>query len=166
MRSIGAPDILSFMAKHPNVGDPAPDFELHGTDGRFRLSDHRGERVVLLFYPGDNTPVCTRQFCSYRDNADAFSELDATVVGISSQSVDSHESFTAEHGLNVPLLADEGGKVAKEYGAHTPVVGTKRAAIIVDEDGVVRYRHDHLLGLDFQSVDDLREALESVPARA
>ena len=154
------------MAKHPNVGDPAPHFELDGTDGRFKLSDHRGERVVLLFYPGDNTPVCTRQFCSYRDNADSFGDLDATVVGISSQSVESHESFTAEHGLNVPLLADEGGKVAKEYGAHAPVVGTKRAAIIVDEDGVVGYRHDHLLGLDFQSVDDLREALESMSARA
>jgi peroxiredoxin Q/BCP len=154
------------MAKHPNVGDPAPDFELAGTDGRFKLSEHRGERVVLLFYPGDNTPVCTRQFCSYRDNAEEFGELDATVVGISSQSVDSHESFAAEHGLNVPLLADEGGKVAKAYGAHAPVVGTKRAAIIVDEEGVVRYRHDHLLGLDFQTVDDLREALESVTASA
>jgi peroxiredoxin Q/BCP len=154
------------MAKHPIVGDPAPDFELDGTDGRFKLSDHRGERVVLLFYPGDNSPVCTRQFCSYRDNADEFGELDATVVGISSQSVDSHESFAAEHGLNVPLLADEGGKVAKAYGAHAPVVGTKRAAIIVDEQGVVRYRHDHLLGLDFQTVDDLRDALESVTASA
>jgi peroxiredoxin Q/BCP len=158
--------MLPGMGKHPNVGDPAPDFELEGTDGRFRLSDHRGERVVLLFYPGDNTPVCTRQFCSYRDNADAFGALDATVVGISSQSVDSHESFAAEHGLNVPLLADEGSAVAKAYGAHAPVIGTKRAAIIVDEEGVVRYRHDHLLGLDFETVDDLRDALESVPASA
>jgi thioredoxin-dependent peroxiredoxin len=154
------------MAKHPNVGDPAPDFELVGTGGHFRLSDHRGERVVLLFYPGDNTPVCTRQFCSYRDDAEAFAALDATVVGISSQSVDSHESFTAEYGLNVPLLADEDSEVAKAYGAHTPVVGTKRAAIIVDEEGVVRYRHDHLLGLDFQTVDDLRDALDSVSASA
>jgi thioredoxin-dependent peroxiredoxin len=152
------------MAKHPNVGEPAPDFELEGTDGRFRLSDHRGERVVLLFYPGDNTPVCTRQFCSYRDNADEFGALDATVVGISSQNLDSHESFAAEHGLNVPLLADEDSEVAKSYGAHQPVVGTKRAAIIVDEEGVVRYRHDHMLGLDFQSVDDLRDALEQVSA--
>jgi thioredoxin-dependent peroxiredoxin len=154
------------MAKHPEVGDPAPDFELNGTYGRFKLSDHRGERVVLLFYPGDNTPVCTRQFCSYRDNAEAFAALDARVVGISSQNVDSHESFTAEHGLNVPLLADEGSKVAKAYGAHAPVIGTKRAAIIVDEEGIVRYRHDHLLGLDFQTVDDLRDALDSVAAGA
>ena len=154
------------MSKHPQVGDPAPDFELDGTEGRFKLADHRGERVVLLFYPGDNTPVCTRQFCSYRDNPEEFAALDATVVGISSQSVDSHEGFTAEHGLNVPLLADEDSAVAKAYGAHTPVVGTKRAAIIVDEEGFVRYRHDHLLGLDFQSVDDLREALDSVAASA
>ena len=154
------------MAKHPDVGDPAPDFELDGTDGKFRLSDHRGERVVLLFYPGDNTAVCTRQFCSYRDNAEAFGALDATVVGISSQSVGSHQGFTAKHGLNVPLLADEGGEVARQYDAHTPVVGTKRAVIIVDEDGVVRHRHDHLLGLDFQSVEDLREALAALPASA
>jgi peroxiredoxin Q/BCP len=149
----------------PNAGDPAPDFELDGTEGRFRLSDHLGERVVLLFYPGDNTPVCTRQFCSYRDSADDFDSLEATVVGISSQSVDSHEVFTAEHGLNVPLLADEGGAVAKAYGAHTPVVGTRRAAVVIDEKGIVRHRHDHRLGLDFQTVDDLRDALESLGPR-
>ena len=138
------------MAKRPEVADPAPDFELDGTNGRFKLSDHRGERVVLLFYPGDNTAVCTKQFCSYRDNAEAFGALDATAVGISSQSVESHEGFTAKHELNVPLLADEGGEVAKEYGAHAPLVGTKRAVVIVDEEGVVRYRHDHRLGLDFE----------------
>jgi len=152
------------MPKHPDVGEPAPDFELDGTDGTFRLSEHLGERVVLLFYPGDNTAVCTKQFCSYRDNSEAFGALDATVVGISSQSVDSHQGFTAKHGLNVPLLADDGGAVAKQYDACAPVVGTKRAVIIVDEEGVVRHRHDHLLGLDFQSVNDLREALATLPA--
>jgi thioredoxin-dependent peroxiredoxin len=147
------------------VGDPAPDFTLDGTDGPFRLSDHRGERVVLLFYPGDNTPVCTRQFCSYRDDSEELGSLGATVVGISSQDVDSHREFTADHDLNVPLLADEGGKVAKAYGAHAPIVGTRRAAIVVDEEGIVRYRHDHTLGLDFQTVDDLREALDSIAVR-
>jgi len=154
------------MAKHPDVGDPAPDFELEGTEGTFKLSDHRGERVVLLFYPGDNTAVCTKQFCSYRDNPEAFGALEATVVGISSQSIDSHQGWTEKHGLNVPLLADEGGAVAKDYGAHTPIVGTKRAVIVIDEDGLVRHRHDHRLGLDFQSVDDLREALAALPSRA
>jgi peroxiredoxin Q/BCP len=154
------------MAKHPQVGEPAPDFELEGTDGPFKLSDHRGERVVLLFYPGDNTTVCTKQFCSYRDNSEAFGALDATVVGISSQSVESHQGFSEKHKLNVPLLADEDGTVAKAYGTHAPVVGTKRAVVIVDEDGVVRHRHDHLLGLDFQTVGDLREALDSLPRAA
>ena len=154
------------MVKHANVGDPAPDFELDGTEGKFRLSDHRGERVVLLFYPADNTTVCTKQFCSYRDNADAFGALDATVVGISSQSLESHQGWSEKHGLNVPLLADKGSAVAKQYGAHTPIVGTKRAVVVIDEDGIVRHRHDHLLGLDFESVDDLREALAELPARA
>ena len=69
------------MAKTPQVGEQAPDFELPGTDGTFRLSEHRGERVVLLFYPGDNTMVCTKQFCSYRDRGGDFASLDATVVG-------------------------------------------------------------------------------------
>jgi thioredoxin-dependent peroxiredoxin len=146
----------------PQVGDSAPDFELEGTEGLFRLSEHRGECVVLLFYPGDNTPVCTRQFCSYRDDADAFAQLDATVVGISSQSVESHASFTAKHGLTVPLLADPGSEVAKAYGAWMPVRGTKRAVVVVDEQGQVAHRHDHLLGLDFQSAEDLRETLDSL----
>ncbi len=87
------------MAKTPQVGEPAPDFELEGTGGPFKLSEHRGERVVLLFYPGDNTMVCTKQFCSYRDRADDFAALDATVVGISSQDLDSHRGFTDKHGL-------------------------------------------------------------------
>jgi peroxiredoxin Q/BCP len=147
----------------PRVGDPAPDFELDGTAGTFRLSEHRGERVVLLFYPGDNTAVCTAQFCSYRDEAEGFDALEATVVGISTQSVKSHRDWTAKHGLTVPLLADPRGKVAKAYGAHRALGGTTRAVVIVDEHGLVGHRHDHLLGLDYQTVDDLRDALESMP---
>jgi len=150
------------MAKGPELGDEAPDFELEGTDGSFRLSDHRGSRVVLLFYPGDETPVCTKQFCSYRDHSDEFGALDAVSVGISGQSVDSHRSFTDAHRLTVPLLADTEGAVAKAYGVHRPMVGTKRAVVIVDEAGVVRYRHDHSLGLDFQDVDQLRDALAEI----
>jgi thioredoxin-dependent peroxiredoxin len=147
------------MAKSPQPGDRAPDFELASTEGRFRLSDHRGRRVLLLFYPGDNTPVCTRQFCSYRDHAEELGDLDAVVVGISSQDLDSHAAFVAKHGLNVPLLADTDGAVAKLYDAHAPMVGTRRAVIVIDAEGVVRARHDHRLGLDFQTVDELREML-------
>jgi len=150
------------VARKAATGEEAPDFELPGTEGTFRLSDHRGERVVMLFYPGDDTPVCTKQFCSYRDRADDFAALDATVVGISAEDLDSHESFREKYGLNVPLLADVDSSVAKSYGAHAPVVGTRRAVVIVDGEGVVRHRHDHTLGLDFQSVDDIAAALEQV----
>jgi peroxiredoxin Q/BCP len=145
-------------------GDRAPDFELPGTAGTFRLADHRGSRVVLLFYPGDDTPVCTKQFCSYRDRADDVSGLDATIVGISAQDLDSHALFVAKHGLNVPLLADTDRTVARLYGAHARVVGTRRAVVVIDADGVVRARHDHRLGLDFQTVDELRAMLDGVPA--
>lgn len=154
------------MAKTPREGDPAPDFTLPGTSGDFKLSDHRGERVVLLFYPGDNTPVCTKQFCSYRDNSEAFGALDATVVGISSQGLESHKAFTEKNSLNVPLLADVDGKVAKLYSAHRGPLGTKRAVIVIDPSGIVRHRHDHALGLDFQTVEELQAALADVPATA
>ena len=152
------------MAKTPEVGEQAPDFELPGTDGTFHLSDHRGERVVLLFYPGDNTMVCTKQFCSYRDRPDEFAALNATVVGISSQDLASHQTFTAKHGLTVPLLADVDKQVAKAYDAFSSRLGVKRAVIVIDEGGIVRYRHDHRLGLDYQSVEELKAALDALPA--
>jgi len=144
------------MAKTPQVGEQAPDFELQGTAGSFHLSEHRGERVVLLFYPGDNTMVCTKQFCSYRDRASDFASLNATVVGISSQDLDSHNGF----------VENNNGAVASSYSAHSSRLGTKRAVIIIDEQGVVRHRHDHLLGLDYQSVDELKAALDVLPAPA
>ena len=81
------------------------------------------------------------------------------VVGISAQSIDSHAAYIAKHGLNVPLLADEDGAVARSYGAWRPVVGTKRAVFAVDEQGVIRHRHMHALGLDYQDVDELKQAL-------
>jgi thioredoxin-dependent peroxiredoxin len=154
------------MGTGPQPGHLAPDFELDGTDGPFRLSDHRGERVMLLFYPGDETPVCTRQFCSYRDRADELDELDATVVGISSQTVGSHARFRDHHGLTVSLLADLDREVASIYGVTLPGVGTRRATFVIDEDGVIRYRHVHTLGLSFPGVDDLREALAEAGDRA
>ena len=118
---------------------------------------------MLLFYPGDNTPVCTRQFCSYRDRSDDMSALDATVIGISHQDVASHEEFTARHGLTVPLLADVDKAVAKRYGVAAPVLGTRRAAFVIDEDGVVRHRHVHALGVDFQDTDDLAVGARRAP---
>jgi peroxiredoxin Q/BCP len=149
------------MAK-VEIGDPAPDFELPVTGGgSYRLSDHRGSWIVLAFYPGDFTAVCTRQFCSYRDRADDLGRLDAEVVGISSQSIDSHERFTAEHGLTVPLLADPGRTAIRAYGVAGPGGFTRRSVFVIDPAGIVRHRHVALLGLTYQDVDDLDRALEA-----
>lgn len=162
------------MAK-VDVGDAAPDFELPGTEGQsFKLSEHRGKNVVLAFYPGDATTVCTKQFCSYRDNADKLDGLNAEVIGISPQSVDSHERWVEEQELNVPLLADEDLAVSKSYGVtgwlgplarFTELKETpggryvQRAIFVVDAEGIIRYRHVSRTGATFQSVEDIERAL-------
>jgi thioredoxin-dependent peroxiredoxin len=143
-----------------DVGDAAPGFELAGTGGRiYRLDDLRSQWVILAFYPGDFTPVCTSQFCSYRDAADHLDDLDAVVLGISPQSVDSHERFTAEHGLTVPLLADPDHATARAYGVVAPGGLVRRSIFILDPDGIVRYRHVALLGLRYKDVEHLAAAL-------
>jgi thioredoxin-dependent peroxiredoxin len=144
------------------VGEAAPDFELPGTGGRtYRLSDYRGRKVILAFYPGDFTAVCTKQFCSYRDQGDKLDGLGAEVLGISPQSVDSHERFSEEKRLNVPLLADEDKRVASAYGVLAgPMV--RRAIFIVDEEGILRHRKVTLAGLSYESVDDLEQALAAL----
>ena len=150
----------------PQVGDTAPDFTLPSTQGPRSLSKLlQSGPVLLVFYPGDDTPVCTKQFCSYRDDSAEIKALGATVVGISHQDLASHEQFIASNSLTIPLLADVDKKVAKLYGVSAPVLGTRRAALIIDEDGVIRYRHVHALGISFQSADQLGEALAALPAR-
>jgi thioredoxin-dependent peroxiredoxin len=161
-----------------DVGDAAPDFALPGTGGEvYKLSDLSGKNVVLAFYPGDETRVCTAQFCSYRDNSDRIDQLDAEVLGISPQSVDSHERWMREKSLNVPLLADEDLAVAKSYGV-TGWVGplgklaglevapggryVMRSIFVIDAAGVVRYKHVSRTGSTFQTVDDLEQAIAAL----
>jgi peroxiredoxin Q/BCP len=146
------------MAK-VDVGDAAPDFELPGTGDRtYRLADYRGRKVVLAFYPGDFTAVCTKQFCSYRDEGERLDGLGADVLGISTQSVDSHERFVKEKSLNVPLLADEDKEVARAYGVLAgPMV--RRAIFVIDEEGIIRHRKVTLVGLTFETVEDLEQAV-------
>ena len=149
------------------VGDKAPEFDLEGTGGRrYVLADCRGHWLVLAFYPGDFTQVCTRQFCSYRDDAGRLDELDATVWGISPQSVESHEGFKGKHSLTVPLLAGPDNAVIRAYGGLGPGGFVRRSIFIVDPAGTVRYRHVSLLGLHYHDVDALRSALEGVRSRA
>jgi peroxiredoxin Q/BCP len=150
-----------------NVGDQAPDFELDGTDGPFKLSDHRGERIVLLFYPGDDTTVCTKQFCSYRDNDADMSSLKAKVVGISTGTVASKEAFVAKHGLKTELLADEDGAVAERYGIFAKRLKmAKRTVFIIDEQGRIAHKHTNFLSLSFDDVVALKAALDALPAAA
>jgi peroxiredoxin Q/BCP len=150
------------VAAFPQPGDEAPDFELEGTEGRFRLSEHRGQPVVLLFYPTDEGKVCTSQFCFYRDRFEEIEQLGLFAVGISPQGLESHERFIAGHGLRLPLLSDTALDVSKAYGVHSRLIGTKRATFVIDGRGVVRYRHETLLSLTFDTVDDLRRALAGV----
>lgn len=144
-------------------GDPAPQFDLAGTGGRrYRLSDYRGRWVVLAFYPGDFTPVCTRQFCSYRDDGESLAGLDCELLGISPQGVESHDRFVAEHSLNVPLLADEDRSVARAYG----VVGLggviRRATFIVDPEGTIRHAERSLVGLRYADADEIAKRIAAL----
>lgn len=150
------------MAK-VKVGQAAPAFELAGTGSRnYRLSDYAGRELILAFYPGDFTPVCTKQFCSYRDDGDRIEALGVEMLGISPQSVDSHERFATEHGLKVPLLSDPDKRVARSYGVVGPGGFIRRAVFLVDGEGIVRYRHVALFGLRYQDVGDLERAVEGL----
>ena len=150
----------------PDVGDSAPDFTLEGTEGAFTLIEHRGQRVVLLFYPGDDTTVCTKQFSAYRDAAEEIAELDAVFVGISVQGMDSKEAFKSKYGLTTPLLADPGGTVSKAYGVYSNRFKVaKRTVFIIDEVGMIAHRHANPMSLSFDDVDELSDALAKLPSR-
>lgn len=142
------------------LGEAAPDFNLKGTGGKtYALDDYKGTGVILAFYPGDFTPVCTKQFCSYRDDGDRIETLGVPMLGVSPQSVESHEKFVAKHGLQIPLLADKDKSVAKAYKVVGPGGMIRRSVFLIDGEGVVRYRDVALLGLTFRDVDDLEKAV-------
>ena len=136
-------------------GAVAPDFALRDAQGAtWRLSDYRGKVVVLLFYPGDETPICTRQMCSVRDRWEDYAATGAEVVGISTDTVESHKAFAEHHELPLRLLSDADRKVADLYGANSLVPGkVARSVFVIDADGVIRYRDVRPLGL-FRPKDD------------
>jgi peroxiredoxin Q/BCP len=150
----------------PALGAPAPAFELDGTEGgkrrRFALAEAEGSPIVLAFYPGDDTPVCTRQLCSYQDDLAPLTELGATIWGISSQDVDSHERFAAKRGLTFPLLADTDRAVQKAYGVAGPLGHTKRSIFVIDGAGILRWSHVATLGLTYQGVGTIAKALAAL----
>ena len=145
------------------VGDPAPDFTLPTTDGPdITLSSFRGRPVLLVFYPGDDSAVCTRQLNTYNDDLARFQELDAQVLAISQQDVESHRRFAEKYGFKFPLLADVDKTVATAYGTLGPLGFPRRSTFIVDGEGVVRYAHRAIAGLTFRPVSELVDILASL----
>src|SRR5256714_4888821 len=159
------------MSKQSGVesGAQAPDFTWKDGEGRdWRLSDKRGRVVVLLFYPGDETPVCTRQMCSVRDRWEDYATTGAEVVGISTDSVESHRKFAEHHELPLRLLSDATGDVANLYGARSLIPGkVARSVFVIDAKGIIRYRDVRRLGLirpkDDAVIGAIREAQKVRP---
>jgi len=151
------------------VGDRAPDFTLAGTDAdggsrEYSLAEFAGQPIVLVFYPGDDTPVCTKQLNAYNDGLDQFRALGAQVLAVSAQDIPSHERFSAKHGgFAFPLLADTDKAVAGAYGTLGPIGFPRRSVFIIDGDGVIRYAHRAIAGLTYRPVSELVEALEQLP---
>ena len=146
-------------------GDPAPDFTLPGTGGRsYTLSEERGHPVVLAFYPGDDTTVCTVQLNAYNTDLAEFEGLGATLFGISPQGVESHEAFAAKHGFRFPLLADEGKAVGEAYGILGPLGFYRRSIFVIDAEGRVAYSHRSLVGATFKKTPELVEAVKAAGA--
>ncbi len=150
--------------KSVGVGDEAPDFMLPSQGGApVRLSDYRGKRVVVLyFYPKDNTPGCTAEACAFRDQYEVFTDAGAEVIGISSDTVDSHEEFASEYHLPFKLVSDRGGEVRKSYGVPT-VMGILpgRVTFVIDRQGVIRHSFSSMTKID-RHVDDALNVVKSL----
>lgn len=146
------------------VNDQAPDFSLQDEQGNtFTLSSRQGERLLLVFYPGDNTPVCTRQLCDYRDGVDSFAGLGVSVIGISNDSAESHRKFKEKHQLPFTLLTDPDLVVAALYDSKG-LMGMKRSVYLVDEEGRVRYRHVEPLAAFRRKRDEILQAIGDLDA--
>jgi peroxiredoxin Q/BCP len=143
------------------IGENAPDFTLKDGDGRdWKLSDQKGKTVVLLFYPGDDTPVCTKQMCSVRDNWADYQATGATVVGISTDSAASHKNFADKYDLPLTLLTDETGEVVEKYAVKSWMPGrSARSVVVIDKTGVVRYHKTESLSLFRPKDDDILAAV-------
>lgn len=150
------------------VGDNAPDFALKDSDGNdWKLSEQRGKVVVLLFYPGDNTPVCTRQLCSVRDNWEDYQKSGAEVVGISTDSADSHKEFAGKYDLPLTLLADEKGETLEKYDMRSWLPNrSARGVVVIDKNGIVRYHQVQMLSLlrpkDTEILEAIKNAQKSI----
>ena len=146
------------------VGQPAPDFTLQSTKGETRLSSYRGKKsVVLFFYPKDDTPGCTAEACSFRDSNDVFAEAGAEVMGISTDSIASHEKWATKHSLPMRLLSDPGGKVRDAYGVKMLLgLWPGRVTFVIDPEGIVR----HVFESQLRATKHVAEAMQTIKSFA
>ncbi len=134
------------------MGDQAPDFTLPGVEGTTRrdytLSEYRGRKVVLAFYPGDFTPGCTKQMCQYRDGFEELRGVEAVLLGISPQDVDSHARWIEKRSLPFPLLADTDRTVVDAYGVRGfGPIAVKRSTFVIDAEGIIRHQRVASIGV-------------------
>lgn len=143
------------------VGDNAPDFTLKDSSGvDWKLSDHSGKTVVLLFYPGDNTPVCTKQLCSVGDNWEKYRQTGAEIVGISMDSIDSHSHFAQKFNFPFPLLSDEKGEVIEKYAVKSWIPGrSARAVVVIDKTGKIAHHQVQPISLIRPKDDEVLNAI-------
>lgn len=148
----------------PQIGQLAPEIDLPDGNGeRWQLSNQRGKTVVLIFYPGDETPVCTKQLCSVRDNWSRYRAAGAEVVGINTDSVEKHHRFAENHELPLRLLSDAKGDVIRAYEMKS-FFGTKRGVVVIDKNGYIRYRKV-VLPVFRPGDDEILEAINQVNAQ-
>lgn len=137
---------IAAAAGNLDVGKPAPEFELPDQHGQLHsLEDYRDQWVVLYFYPKDETPGCTTEACEFRDNIFAYRELNAQILGVSLDDVESHRKFAENHGLPFPLLADVEGATADAYGVKTKMMGwtvAKRQTFLIDPQGKIALHYE------------------------
>jgi peroxiredoxin Q/BCP len=157
--------LMGFRTKdNVDVGSKAPNFTLPSQSGELvSFRDSLGEKpVVLFFYPKDDTPGCTKEACTFRDEYEQFSELDTEVIGISSHSVDSHKSFAKKHNLPFTLLSDKGEKVRRLYNVpNTFGLFPGRVTYVIDQEGIVRRVFSSQIGVE-RHVQEALEALHSI----
>lgn len=148
------------------IGKEAPDFTLNDGEGNgWTLSDQKGKTVVLLFYPGDNTPVCTAQLCSVRDHWSQYQATGAEVVGVSTDTVESHKGFAEKHSLPLRLLSDPDGKISAQYGMKSWLPGrSARGVVVIDKEGKIAYSKVQPLSIFRPKDDDVLAAISRANA--
>jgi thioredoxin-dependent peroxiredoxin len=157
--------LMGFRTKDDvDVGSKAPNFTLPSQSGELvSFGDFLGEKpVILFFYPKDDTPGCTKEACAFREEYEQFSELDTEVIGISSDSVDSHKRFAKKHNLPFTLLSDKGEKMRRLYNVpNTFGLFPGRVTYVIDQEGIVRHVFSSQIGVE-RHVREALEALHSI----